>query len=69
MTEHVHVMPARLQARRDRLTAAIATLTDVLEGEDAWVIGPEHLDPLDHLDAKLGELMAELETLPGPMEN
>src|SRR5688572_14614029 len=53
VTAHVHVMPRELQARRDRLTAALATLADVLEGEDAWIIGPEHLEPLDALDARL----------------
>jgi hypothetical protein len=69
MTAHVHVMPPELQARRDRLTSALANLADVLDGEDAWIIGPEHLDPLDALEAKLAELIAQVEALPAGMDN
>lgn len=51
MAEHVHVMPADIQARRNRLSALLRPLVELLRAEDHWVIGPEHIDLLDELDS------------------
>lgn len=55
-----------LTARRERFGAALTAFLRIAKAEDHWVVGPEHLDDLEDLDAQLARLMGDLEALPDP---
>ena len=61
-TEHVRL----LTDRRERFGTALTAFLRIAKAEDHWVVGPEHLDDLDDLDAQLDRLLGELEALPEP---